>query len=130
MHSFVVRQDATASTKLKMRWQKYGCASRSVWYRISLVPGSGSASASNKNPDPHPDLHQINIRIQIRIRIRIKVINWIRIRISFQMTSQIVWNMKLFEHFFKGLKARICIQIRIHIRMKSRIRIKIRICIK
>ncbi len=28
---------------------------------------------------------------------------WIRIRISLQMWSQNVWNMSLFEHFFKGL---------------------------
>jgi hypothetical protein len=35
------------------------------------------------------------------------VISWIRnrirIRINLQMTSQNVWNMSLYEHFFKGL---------------------------
>jgi hypothetical protein len=53
------------------------------------------------NLDPHP--HQI----KIQIRIRIKVISWIRIRIwiriNLQMTSQNVWNMRLFEHIFRGL---------------------------
>ncbi len=71
------------------------------------------------NLDPH--------QIKIRIRIRIKVISWIRcrfrIRINLQMTRQNVWNMSLFEHFFKGLslylEARIWIRIRI--RVKSRI---------
>jgi hypothetical protein len=43
------------------------------------------------HPDPHP--HQIKIRIRIRIKISINL----------QMTSQTVWNMSLFEHFFKGL---------------------------
>ncbi len=49
------------------------------------------------NLDPHPH--------QIKIRIRIKVTSWIRIRIriNLQMTSQSVWNMSIFEHFFKGL---------------------------
>jgi hypothetical protein len=37
----------------------------------------------------HPNPHQIKIRI--------------RIHINLQMTSQNVWNMSLFEHFFKGL---------------------------
>jgi hypothetical protein len=67
------------------------CGSGSAWIRIILgtrirIPikyksGSGSAFgfASNKNPDP--DSHQY-----------------------LQMKSQNVWNMSLFEHFFKGLR--------------------------
>jgi hypothetical protein len=53
------------------------------------------------NLGPHPDPHPNQLKIRIRIWIRIKVISWlwnpIRIRI---MTSQNVWNMGLFEHFF------------------------------
>ncbi len=48
-----------------------------------------------------------------------KTVLRIRIRINFQMTSQNVWNMNLFEHFFTGLSlyldARIWIPIRIRI---------------
>jgi hypothetical protein len=57
------------------------------------------------------------------------------VRINLQMTSQNVWNMCLFEHFFKVfiyyLDARIRIRnkvkgrIRIHIKVKGRIRIRI-----
>jgi hypothetical protein len=36
------------------------------------------------------------------IRIHAKVIRWIRIRIHLEMTSQNVWKMSLFEHFFQG----------------------------
>jgi hypothetical protein len=52
------------------------------------------------NLDPHP--HQI----KIRIRIHIKVTSWIRnrIRINLQMTSQNVWIMSLFYHFFQGFE--------------------------
>ncbi len=46
---------------------------------------------------------RICIKLKGRIRIRIKVISWIRIRINLQMTSQNVWNMSLFWHFFKVL---------------------------
>ncbi len=42
----------------------------------------------------------------IQIRIRIEVISWIRIGIYLQMTSQNVWNMSLFENFFKVLSFR------------------------
>ncbi len=91
-------------------------------------------------------------------RIRIQVISWIRnrirIRICLQMKSQNVWNMRQYEHFFKGLslysEARIWIRIlithqgeksdpdphqikiriRIRIRVISRIRIRIGIRIK
>jgi hypothetical protein len=56
----------------------------------------------------------------------------IRIRINLQMTNQNVWNMSLFEYFFKVsslyLEARI--RIRICIKVKGRIRICIRIGIK
>ncbi len=53
------------------------------------------------------DLFQIRIRqglkLKGRIRIWINAISWIRIRIhiSLQMTSQNVWQMSLFKHFFK-----------------------------
>jgi hypothetical protein len=40
---------------------------------------------------------------QIRIRIHINVTSWIRIRIHVQITIHKVWNMSLFEHFFKHL---------------------------
>jgi hypothetical protein len=45
------------------------------------------------------------------------------------MTSQNVWNMSLFEHFFKVLSLyfEVRIQIRIGIKVISRIRIQIRI---
>ncbi len=64
---------------------------------------------------------RIRIRIRINviswIRVRIIVISWIRISINLEMTSQNVWKMSLFEHFFKVLslylEARI--QIRIHV---------------
>ncbi len=42
-------------------------------------------------------------RIRIRIQIRINAISWSRIRINMQMTSQNVWKLRLFEHFFKVL---------------------------
>ncbi len=66
----------------------------------------GSATASNKNPDLDP--HHIKIRIRIRIQILIKLTSWIRnqiwIRINLQMTSQNVWNISPFEHFFRGFE--------------------------
>jgi hypothetical protein len=58
------------------------------------------------------------------------------IRINLQMTSQNeVWNMSLFEHFFKVLSgtleplfgSRIRIRIRIRIKVTSRIRIRINV---
>ncbi len=90
------------------------------------------------NLDLHPDPHQIEVRI------RIKVINWIRNRsrnlINFQMTSQNVCNMSLFEPLLRswyldphqGDKSdpdphQIKIRIRIRIRVFSRIRICTRI---
>jgi hypothetical protein len=98
-----------------------------LWIRILVDPDHFG------NLDPHPDPHQIKNpdldQIKTRIRIRIKVINWIRVSINLQKTSQNVWNMNLFEIFFKGLRlyfeARIWIRIRI--RVKSRIRVRIRI---
>jgi hypothetical protein len=73
------------------------------------------------HPEPHP--HQIKIRIRIRIKMR----SWIRIRIILQMTSQYIWNMSLYEHFFKGLslylESRIWIRIRVSIRVKILIRV-------
>jgi hypothetical protein len=105
--------------------------------RVTLSSADRPATASDSvvdphhfcNLDPHPDPHQHQLKIKIRIlsRIRIKVIGWIRnrirIHINLQMTSQNVWNMSLYEHFFKGLslylEARIWIRIRI--RVKSRI---------
>ncbi len=55
--------------------------------------------------DKDPQSACIRIKLKGRIRIRIKVISWIRIRkrINLQMASQNVWNMSLFEHFFKVL---------------------------
>jgi hypothetical protein len=44
----------------------------------------------------------IFIKLKGRIRIRIKVKSWIRIRINLKMTRRNVWNVSLFEHFFKG----------------------------
>ncbi len=61
-----------------------------------------------KDPDPHQ-------------------ICWIRIRIYLQLTSKNVWNMRLFEHFFKVLSLYLETGIRIRIKEKSRIRIRIRI---
>ncbi len=43
------------------------------------------------------------VKAVLRIRIHIKLKGRIRIRINFQMTSQNVWNMSLFEHFLKVL---------------------------
>jgi hypothetical protein len=100
----------------------------------SVVDPHGSASfwrpdytsASNKNPDLHPDLQQIKIRIRFRIKVISWIRNQIRIRNNLQLTSKNVWNMSLFEHFFKSfslyLEARIWIRIRI--RVKSRIQIR------
>jgi len=62
-----------------------------------------------------------------RIRISIRVINWIRIRISLQMTSQSIWNMILFEHFFKFFILYLDARIRIRIRIKVKGRIQNRI---
>jgi len=58
----------------------------------------------------------IPIKVISWIRIRIKVIRWtlIQIRINLQMTSQNVWNMSLFEHFFKVLS--LYLEARIQIR--------------
>jgi hypothetical protein len=55
----------------------------------------GFASASNKNqdPDPHPDPHQSD-----------KLDPEPDPHQFAQMTSQSVWNMSLFERFFKGLR--------------------------
>jgi hypothetical protein len=58
--------------------------------------------------------------IRICIRIRTKVISWIRIRIDLQKTNQNVWNMSLFEYFFKVLS----------LYLEARLRIRSRICIK
>ncbi len=70
----------------------------------------------------------------------IKVTSRIRIGINLEMKSQNVWNMSLFEHFFKVLslylEGRIRIRIstkwngRIRISIKANGRIRIRICIK
>jgi hypothetical protein len=70
------------------------------------------------NPDPHP--HQIKLRIWIRI----KGISLIRIRITLQMTSQNVWNMSLFEHFFKDLSLYLEARIRMPTTVKSQIKIQ------
>jgi hypothetical protein len=93
-----------------------------TWIRIRMKNNTGTDP--DLFPRPHP--HQI----KIRIRIRINVISWIwnRIRINSQMTSQNVWNMSLFGHFFKGLSlylaARIWIRIRIMVKSRTRIYIK------
>jgi hypothetical protein len=73
------------------------------------------------------DPHQI---LKGRIQIRFKVISWIRIRISLQMTSQNVWKMSLFEHFFKVLRLYLEARIRIRIRTEVKGRIRIRIKVK
>ncbi len=52
------------------------------------------------------------------------------IRIDLQMTSQNVWNMSLFEHFFKVLSLYLEARILIRTRIKVRGRIWIRIRIK
>jgi hypothetical protein len=49
------------------------------------------------------------------VRIRI------RIRINLQMTSLNVWNMSLFEHFFKVLSLYLEVRIRIRIKVKGRV---------
>ncbi len=72
----------------------------------------------------------IRIKVKGRIRIRIKVTSRIRIRISLQIRNQNVWNMSLFEHFFKGLSLYLEAKIRIWIRFKVKGRIRIRIRIK
>jgi hypothetical protein len=55
---------------------------------------------------------------RIRIRIHIEVICWIRIRINLQMTSQYVWNMSLFEHFFNKVLS-LYLEARIQIKVTS-----------
>ncbi len=84
-----------------------------IWIRIRMNPHYFG------NPDPHP--HQIKIRIRIRIRIKVISLIRIRIHINLQMTTQNVWKMSLFEHFFKGLS--LYLEAKIRIRVKSRIRI-------
>ncbi len=59
--------------------------------------------------------------ILILIRINIKVISWLRIRINIEMTSQTVWNMSLFEPFFKVLSLYLKARIRIRIRIKVKV---------
>ncbi len=59
------------------------------------------------------DPHQIERQVRIRIRINL------------QITSQNVWNMSLFEHFFKVLILYMEARIRICIKVKDRIRIRI-----
>jgi hypothetical protein len=68
-----------------------------------------------------------------RIRVGIELIGWIRIRITLQITSKTIWNMSLFELFFKVLSLYLEARVRIRIGIKgsSRIRIrttKMRIC--
>jgi hypothetical protein len=74
------------------------------FFNNSLMTLIGSSVV---DPDPHPDPHPHPHQRKIRIQIRIKVISWIRnrigIHIDLQMTSQNVWNMILFKHFFKGV---------------------------
>jgi hypothetical protein len=67
----------------------------------------------------------IKLKGSILIRIRIKLISWLRIRINFEMTSQNVWNVSVFE---KGFDSLFGPTIRIRIKVKGRIRI--RICTK
>ncbi len=91
---------------------------------LTMNPNTHSCSNFNSVVDlhhfwsPDPDPHQIKIRI--RIRIRIEVIICIRIRINLQTTSQNVWNMSLFEHFFKGLSLYLEARIRIRIRIRGK----------
>jgi hypothetical protein len=53
--------------------------------------GYASGSASNKNPDPHPDTHRSD-KLDPEPDAH-----------QFADESQNVWNMSLFEHFFKIL---------------------------
>ncbi len=53
--------------------------------------------------------------------------NRIRIRINMQITSQNVWNMSLFEHFFKGLSLYLDPEPQQESRIRTGIRIRIRI---
>ncbi len=68
---------------------------------------------------------RIRIRIKVIswIRIRIKVASWIRIHISLPTTSQSVWNVSLFEHFFKVFSLYLEARIRIRIIVSSMIQI-------
>jgi hypothetical protein len=65
------------------------------------------------------DPHQVERygRIRNRIWILMKVISCIRIRIHWQMTSQNVWNMSLFEHFFNVLSLNLEARVRIRIKV-------------
>jgi hypothetical protein len=81
-------------------------------------------SSGVTDPDPHqivrydldPNPHQSD--------------SYIGIRIILQMTSQNVWKMSLFEHFFEVLSLYLEAGIRIWIKVKGRIRIRIRIRIE
>ncbi len=67
------------------------------------------------------------IKLEGGIRIRLKVLSWILIRINLHMTSQNVWTMSLYEHFFKVLSLYLEARIQIRIEMKGRIRIRIKV---
>ncbi len=73
----------------------------------------------------------IRIRTRIKvinsIRIRIKVISLIRICIILQMTTQNVWNISLFEPFFKVFSLYLEARIRVRIKVKGRIRIRVKV---
>jgi hypothetical protein len=68
------------------------------------------------------------LQAELWIQVRIKVISWIRIRTNLQMTSQNVWNKRLFEHLSKVLSLYLEARIRvgIHIKVKGRILIRFR----
>jgi hypothetical protein len=99
------------------------------WIRIRIEGKISNDLDSVVDPDPHHFGNFDPYSHQIKIRIRIKVVSWIRnrIRINLQMTSQNVWNMSRFEHFFKWvslyLEAMIWIRIRIRVKILIRIRI-------
>jgi hypothetical protein len=112
---------------------QFGCC----WIQIRIrIP--------NMDPDPDPRDGQMNedsdpqqLKMVIyhgwcrkREEKEKEVERLLRIRINLQMISQAaklyLWNMSLFEHFFKGLS--LYLEARIWIRI--RIRIRIRICIK
>jgi hypothetical protein len=94
-----------------IRWQGFGAVLWIRRIRIRMDPHHFC------NLDPHP--HQIKKQDSDPHQSD----SWIRIRINFQMTSQNVRNMSLFEHFFKVLslylETRIWIRIRIRINKKS-----------
>ncbi len=92
------REHCLRTTQLAPAPVRYGY---SIAYRTSAPVPQFNSEGSIVDPDPHhfgnPDPYPQKNRIP---RIRIKLISWIRnrirIRINLQITSQNVWNMRLF----------------------------------